>query len=277
MSQYERLPVFFIPHGGGPWPYIHGTDGILPDEDPWKELQDFLRGFDTALGRRPRAVLVISAHWEKVDRLTISTAKKPGMLFDYYGFPEHTYALSYPAPGAPEIADHVQNVLKAADIETGADAERGYDHGVFIPFMQIYPDADVPLVMMSLDPDLTAETHFRIGQALEQLRDEDILIVASGLSYHNMRMFYRQDDQHAEQARRFDTWLQNAVALPSPEQRAAALSKWADNPDALAVHQPDHDHLVPVFVAAGAAGRDMGKVIFNGNFLGKPYSAFRFG
>lgn len=277
MTDTKRLPVFFIPHGGGPWPFMHSSDGILADDDPWKELQDFLQGFDKALGHRPKAVLVISAHWEKVDMLTVSTSQRPGMLFDYFGFPQHTYELDYPAPGAPDVARHVRDVLKAAGIETRADCERGYDHGVFIPFMQMYPDADVPLVMMSLDPDLTAETHFRIGQALEGLRDEDILVVASGLSYHNMRMFFRKDAKHAEQAERFDNWLSETISIPSQDSRLSELSKWKDNPDAAAAHQPDHDHLVPVFVAAGAAGSDPGKVIFKGNFLGKPYSAFRFG
>lgn len=277
MSTQSRLPVFFIPHGGGPWPFMHGPEGILPDNDPWKELEVFLKDFDKALGRRPKAVLVISAHWEKVDQLTVSTAAHPGMLFDYYGFPKHTFELSYPAPGAPEVGEHVRDVLAKAGIETKSDSERGFDHGVFIPFMMMYPDADVPIVMMSLDPDLSAETHFRIGEALQSLRDEDILIVASGLSYHNMRMFYREDPEHAAAATRFDAWLKEALAIEDPAQRNARLATWTENPDALACHVPDHDHLVPVFAAAGAAGADTGQQIFRGNFRGKPYSAYRFG
>ena len=109
MSDKTRLPVLFIPHGGGPWPFMHGTEGQLPDDDPWKELEIFLKGLDASLGRRPKAVLVISAHWEKVERLTVSTAAKPPMLFDYYGFPPHTYQLDYPAPGAPFIAEAAAN------------------------------------------------------------------------------------------------------------------------------------------------------------------------
>ena len=273
----NRLPVFFIPHGGGPWPFMHGPEGILPDNDPWKELQNYMQGFDAALGRRPKAVLVISAHWADTEALTVSTAKQPGMYFDYYGFPPHTYALNYPAHGAPDIAEHVRGVLADSGIETNADAERGYDHGVFIPFMMMYPKADVPIVMMSLDPAMTAERHFTIGKALERLRDEDILIVASGLSYHNMRMFYRRDPAHIEQANRFDAWLKDALETPDTEKRLAQLAAWKDNPDALASHVPDHDHLIPVFVAAGAAGSDAGKLAFHGNFLGKHYSAYRFG
>lgn len=277
MSDSSRLPVYFIPHGGGPWPFMHSLEGNLPDDDPWKELEIFLKGFDKSVGRRPKAVLVISAHWENVDQLTVSTASHPGMFFDYYGFPPHTFELKYPAPGAPDIAEHVRDVLKAKGIETKADSERGFDHGVFIPLMLMYPQADVPVIMMSLDPDLTAETHFKIGQALESLRDEDILIVASGLSYHNMRMFFRNDDAHIAQAERFDAWLRDAVEIAEPADRIAQLKQWVNNPDAIASHFPDHDHLVPVFVAAGAAGKDIGKRVFHGNFRGKPYSAYRFG
>ena len=277
MSDKTRLPVLFIPHGGGPWPFMHGTEGQLPDDDPWKELEIFLKGLDAAVGHRPKAVLVVSAHWEKVDKLTVSTAAKPPMLFDYYGFPPHTYQLDYPAPGAPFVAEHVRDVLREAGIETAADSERGFDHGVFIPFMMIYPHADVPIIMMSLDPDLSAETHFRIGQALERLRDEDILIVGSGLSYHNMRMFRRRDADHEQAAARFDDWLTEAVAIENPVARAERLAAWKDNPDARAAHVPDHDHLVPVFAAAGAAGPDAGERIFRGEYLGKPYSAYRFG
>lgn len=277
MSEHSRLPVLFIPHGGGPWPFMDGPEGTLADEDPWKELEVFLKGIDASLDRKPKAVLVISAHWEKVDMLTVSTAARPPMLFDYYGFPPHTYELDYPAPGAPFIAEHVRDVLREAGIKTAADSERGFDHGVFIPFMVAYPHADMPLIMMSLDPDLSTATHFRIGQALETLRDEDILIVGSGLSYHNMRMFYRRDAAHEQAAARFDDWLTEAVAIENPLKRAERLGEWENNPDAQAAHLPDHDHLVPVFVAAGAAGPDAGKRIFAGNFLGKPYSAYRFG
>ncbi|PRX02279.1 UNVERIFIED_ORG: aromatic ring-opening dioxygenase catalytic subunit (LigB family) [Martelella mediterranea] len=277
MSTQSRLPVFFIPHGGGPWPFMHGPEGNLPANDPWKELETYLKGFDAALGRRPKAVLVISAHWENVDRLTVSTAAHPGMLFDYYGFPPHTFELSYPAPGAPDVAEHVRDVLSSAGIETATDAERGFDHGVFIPFMLMYPDADVPIVMMSLDPDLSAETHFKIGEALQPLRDEDILIVASGLSYHNMQMFFRRDERHAAAATRFDDWLKNALSIRDPEERKARLATWTENPDALESHVPEPDHLIPVFAAAGAAGKDTGEQVFRGNFRGKPYSAYRFG
>ncbi|WP_176083948.1 class III extradiol ring-cleavage dioxygenase [Martelella sp. HB161492] len=272
-----RFPVYFIPHGGGPWPFMENLSGVLRDDDPWKPLEVFLRGMDKEIGRRPKAVLVISAHWPNVPKLTVSTAAHPGMYFDYGGFPAHTYQLKYPAPGAPAIAEHVRDVLKAKGIETETNDSRGYDHGVFIPFMLIYPKADVPIIMMSLDPDLSAETHFRIGQALESLRDEDILIVGSGLSYHNMRMFFRRNGEHEAQSARFDDWLADAVSIADPEARLAKLATWTDNPDAIASHFPEHDHLVPVFAAAGAAGSDTGVPVLKTDFLNKRYSAYRFG
>lgn len=271
-----RLPVYFIPHGGGPWPFMDFPKDAS-GRGPWDELGAFLRGLSSDIGRRPKAVLVISGHWEKEPKVAVSTAAKPGMLFDYYNFPPHTYELSYPAPGDPAAAERVRAVLAEAGIETRGDAERGFDHGVFIPFMLIYPQADVPLVMMSLDNDLSAETHLKLGAALERLRNEDILIVGSGMSYHNMRKFRSDEPGHVEEARRFDRWLTEAVEMADSGGRNAMLSRWSENPDALACHVPDHDHLVPLFVAAGAAGQDRGRKIFETDFLGKPYSAYRFG
>jgi aromatic ring-opening dioxygenase catalytic subunit (LigB family) len=271
----QRLPVYFIPHGGGPWPFMEFPRNEQ-GKGPWDDLGLFLKGLASDFGRRPKAVLVVSGHWEKEPVLTVSTAERPGMLYDYFNFPPHTYQLSYPAPGSPEVAERVRAVLKEAGIETRGDAERGFDHGVFIPFMLIYPQADVPIVMISLDRDLTAETHLKLGAALERLRDEDILIVGSGMSYHNMRKFRSDEPDHVEEAKRFDRWLTEAVEQ-EPEARDALLARWEDNPDARACHVPDHDHLVPLFVAAGAAGGDKGRKIFETDYLGKPYSAFRFG
>lgn len=271
----HRLPVYFIPHGGGPWPFMEfprNADG----KGPWDELGAFLKGLSADIGRKPKAVLVVSGHWEKEPVVTVSTAEKPGMLYDYYNFPAHTYQLSYPAPGAPDVARHVQEVLAEAGIESRGDPDRGFDHGVFIPFMLIYPDADVPIVMISLDNDLTAETHLKLGAALQRLREEDILIVGSGMSYHNMRKFRSDEPAHVEEARRFDRWLTDAVEQDAPA-RNAQLARWEENPDARACHVPDHDHLVPLFVAAGAAGNDRGRKIFETDFLGKPYSAYKFG
>ncbi|PYB70765.1 DODA-type extradiol aromatic ring-opening family dioxygenase [Rhizobium wuzhouense] len=276
MSKPIRFPVYFIPHGGGPWPFM----AFPKDEQgkgPWDDLDTFLRGFADEVGHKPKAILVVSGHWEKEPVPTVSSAPQPGMLFDYYNFPPHTYELSYPAPGSPALAARVRSLLSAAGIDSAEDAERGYDHGVFIPLMLAYPDADVPITVMSLKNTLDVESHVAIGKALEPLRDEEVLIIASGMSYHNMRMFRQAEPGHVQQAVRFDTWLADAVTINDVDERAAKLSTWEQNPDAQACHVPDHDHLVPLFVAAGAAGADAGRQVFQGHFLGKPYSGFRFG
>ncbi|SMD08615.1 class III extradiol ring-cleavage dioxygenase [Rhizobium sp. RU36D] len=272
----NRLPVVFIPHGGGPWPFMDFPKNEA-GKGPWDDLGAFLRGLDASIGRRPKAVLVVSGHWEKEPVPTVSTAAQPGMLFDYYNFPAHTYELSYPAPGAPDVAARVRQVLAEAGMESADNAERGYDHGVFIPFMLIYPKADVPIVMMSLKNTLDAGSHIAIGRALERLRDEDILIVASGMTYHNMPMFRKAEEAHVAQSVRFDDWLKDAIEDKDPASRAERISAWDKNPDALACHVPDHDHLVPLFVAVGAAGADAGERIFRTDYLGKPYSGYRFG
>ncbi|MFA7414202.1 MAG: class III extradiol ring-cleavage dioxygenase [Rhizobium sp.] len=276
MSETSRLPVLFIPHGGGPWPFMD-FPADANGKGPWDDLGHFLEGLDAEIGRRPKAVLVVSGHWENEPVPTVSTAAKPCMLYDYYNFPPHTYELQYPAPGDPDLARRALTLLKAAGIPAAEDDTRGFDHGVFIPFMLMYPNADVPIVMLSMKDTLDAESHLAIGRALEPLREEDILIVASGLSYHNMQMFRKDNPEHVAQAIRFDNWLTEAVELEDPDRRADRLASWDKNPDALACHVPDHDHLVPLFVAAGAAGSDAGKRVFKGEYLGKPYSGYRFG
>ena len=275
MTKPGRMPVYFIPHGGGPWPFMEAP--ARWGSDPWGGLKVFLEGLKSDVGVTPRAILIISGHWEKPERFTISTASRPGMLFDYYNFPPNTYELSYPAPGAPDLAAHVREVVAKAGIETDADDQRGFDHGVFIPLMVAFPDASIPVVMVSLQRDLDAGQHFAFGQALAPLRDEGILIVGSGMSYHNMRAFSSGAPDHVAEAKRFDRWLTDAVAIADTGQRAARLAGWVDNPDARACHVPDHDHLVPLFVAAGAGGEDPGRQVFSGEVLGKPYSGYRFG
>ncbi|MDQ0454050.1 DODA-type extradiol aromatic ring-opening family dioxygenase [Rhizobium paknamense] len=272
----ERFPVYFIPHGGGPWPFMEFPKDAQ-GHGPWDDLGAFLKGLDAEIGRRPKAVLVVSGHWETEPVPTVSTAPNPPMLFDYYNFPAHTYELSYPARNALDLASRARELLGAVGIESAENAQRGFDHGVFIPLMLIYPEADVPITMISLKNTLDAESHFKIGEALAPLRDEDVLILASGMSYHNMREFRRALPEHVSEAVRFDDWLTEAVELSDPQARAERLATWAENPDARACHVPDHDHLVPLFVAAGAGGTDAAKRVFRGSFMGKPYSGYRFG
>lgn len=268
----RRWPTLFIAHGGGPWPFM------APSADPaarWDDLSRYLTGLAADLGEHPKAVLVISGHWEEA-RPTVNTSTHPGMLFDYYGFPADTYRLSYPAPGSPELAGRVRALLGEAGIASAEDDSRGYDHGVFIPFMLIYPHADVPVVQLSLQRELDPQTHIALGRALAPLRDEGVLIVGSGMSYHNLRAFFTPDPRIAEASEAFDAWLTAAVEESDPEARATRLSAWATAPAALAAH-PRSEHLVPLFVATGAAGSDAGRRVFHSHIFGKAYSGFQFG
>ena len=262
-----RLPTFFIPHGGGPcffmdWP---GNPHM------WDRMADFLKGLADSVGTRPKAVLVISGHWQE-DAFTVNAGEAPPLLFDYYGFPEHTYRLTYPAPGSPAVAQRVQELLSAAGLPTAADTQRGFDHGVFVPFKLIYPDADIPVVQLSMKNGLDPDDHLRAGEALQALRDEGVLIIGSGMSFHNMRGY--TPAFHAA-SRRFDDWLATAVALP-PAQRRDALVHWEAAPDARAT-QPHPDHLLPLMVAAGAAGNDPGQKVFEDEVMNVVVSASRFG
>ena len=265
----DTWPTLFIPHGGGPcffmeppaqWPH-----------DTWDEMGTFLRGIDGSLGRRPRAVLVVSGHWE-AERPTLNVAPRPDLLFDYNGFPEHTYRLTYPVDGAPELADEVRALLSKAGFQSDVDGGRGLDHGVFVPFKLIYPDADVPVLQLSLQSDLDPAHHLAIGRALAPLRDRDVLIVGSGMSYHNLRgLFSGIGNKEAEA---FDAWLH--AALADAPSRDAALIRWRDAPGAVESH-PEAEHLLPLMVAAGAAAGEPAERVYADHVLGKPISGFRFG
>ena len=182
-----------------------------------------------------------------------AAARSPPLLFDYYGFPEHTYRLKYPAPGSPALAARVRELLADADIAADEDPARGYDHGVFVPFLLAFPDADIPVVQLSLRADLDPAAHLAIGRALAPLRDEGVLIVGSGMSYHNLREFWSTRPADVEAAARFDAWLAAAVENPESAARDAQLAAWAAAPGARAAH-PRDEHLLPLMVAAGAGG-----------------------
>lgn len=269
MPSATRLPTYYLPHGGGPCFFMENTRGA---PDMWAPMAAFLRGLIATLPEKPKAVVVVSGHWEE-RAFAVNTAANPPLLFDYYGFPEHTYQLKYPVPGSPVLAQRVRSLLEGAGLATSEDAERGLDHGVFIPFMLILPDADVPVVEISLRHDLDPTAHLRAGAALAPLRDEGVLIVGTGMSYHNMRGFGPGAD---DPSKRFDTWLTGAVTAPDAQVRNSALTAWEAAPAARASH-PREEHLLPLMVAAGAAGNDIGRKIFDGHVLGATVSGFRFG
>jgi aromatic ring-opening dioxygenase catalytic subunit (LigB family) len=266
-----RLPSLYITHGGGPCFWMEFGPPFGPHA--FDKLRAYLAGLINGLPERPKAILMISGHWEE-DRPTVSTAAKPGMLFDYYGFPEHTYQLSYPAPGAPALAERVRSLLNAAQIDCGTDDQRGFDHGVFVPQLIIDPEAQIPVVMLSMRHDLDPAAHIVIGRALEPLRDEGVLIMGSGSSYHNLREFFGGRGGEASLA--FDDWLNDTVTTRDPDVRNTSLAEWAKAPGGRACH-PREDHLIPLMVAAGAAGADSGRRSFRDLLGGKAVSCFSFG
>ncbi len=271
MSQASpRLPAIFVSHGGGPCFWITMPEPFGPGA--FDGLADYLANIPAALPARPKAILVISGHWEAA-RPTVSTSPAPPMYFDYYGFPEHTYRLNYPAPGSPEVATRVRELLDAAGIASDEDPRRGFDHGVFVPFMKIYPEADIPVVALSLQHNLDAAQHIAIGKALQPLRDEGVLIVGSGMSYHNLRS-YRDGDRRV--AATFDGWLTEAATNPDPETRDRELTQWSAAPCARQAH-PREEHLLPLMVVAGAAGDDVGRHAFSEVIGGKDVSGYEFG
>ncbi len=265
----KRMPTLYIPHGGGPCFFMEWTMG---PKDTWDRMAAWLREVAGSLPEPPKSLLVISGHWE-TDIPTVTTAPAPPLLFDYKGFPKHTYELEWPAPGSPALAARVRELLSGAGIESGADAARGFDHGVFVPLKVAFPDAKIPTVQLSLQLDLDPATHIAIGRALAPLRDAGVLILGSGMSYHNMRGFMTGSGR--EDSEQFDGWLAEAIAKPADE-RDRALVEWRKAPAAAASH-PREEHLLPLMVAAGAAGSDLGERVLRDEPMGVVVSAFRFG
>jgi aromatic ring-opening dioxygenase catalytic subunit (LigB family) len=234
------------------------------------KLGSYFEGLLASLPERPKAILMISAHWEE-NRATVSTAAEPPMLFDYYGFPAHTYELRYPADGSPDLAKQVQSLLTEAGIDVGTDDQRGFDHGVFVPMLKIDPGASLPLVMLSLRDDLDPAHHLAIGAALAPLRDQGVLIIGSGSSFHNLRTYFNGVAEYAEQ---FDQWLTETAE--EPYGREEKLIDWASAPAARACH-PREEHLLPLMVAAGAAPGEPGQRVFHDIIGGKAMSGYAFG
>lgn len=240
--------------------------------DTWKRMETWLRSIAASLPETPKALLVISAHWEE-DVPTVMTAPRPPLLFDYYGFPKHTYELTWPAAGSPALAARVASLLADAGIASKQNDSRGFDHGVFVPLKVAFPEAEIPTVQLSLRVGLDPAEHLAIGRALAPLRDEGVLIIGSGMSYHNMRGFNTAAGD--ADSKRFDAWLSTSIAKPLSE-RETLLREWTKAPAARASH-PREEHLVPLMVAAGAAGDDLGVRVFGDAPMGTVVSAVRFG
>ncbi len=263
-----KLPTYFLSHGGGPWPFMMDQVGHL-----YGKLDASLRDIPRQIGVTPKALLVITAHWEGRDFM-LSSSPRPPMIYDYGGFPPHTYEVQYPAPGSPQLAAQVQALLAAGGHTAVLDPHRGFDHGTFSALYPVYPNADVPIVQLSLRHGLDPQEHLAVGRLLAPLREQGVLIVGSGLSFHNLRAF---NAAGASASHAFDQWLRQTMALP-PEQRSAQLMQWEQAPAARMAH-PREEHLLPLMVVLGAAEQEAAAVPYHEDAFmgGLAVSSFRFG
>ena len=269
-------PIVYLPHGGGPLP--------LMGEPGHAELTAFLSGLGNDLAKlkqqggqpwKPQAILVVSAHWE-TRTPKVTSGKTPRLIYDYSGFGAASYNIQYPAPGAPDLANELVSLLGEQGIEVTADAERGYDHGMFVPLKLVYPDADIPVIQLSLYHDLSPEKHIALGEALSALREKDILVVGSGMSFHNMQAFF-DPVRTAGKEKRFEAWLKETLVTErEPTETRQRLVNWTDAPDARYCH-PREEHLLPLHVCYGMAKGQVAEQIFSGQVLGKQVSAYLWG
>lgn len=266
-AEARKGKVIYFSHGGGPLP-------ILGDNSH-KAMIEFMERLPSSIDK-PDAIIVISAHWEE-NIPTVLGSSNPAMLYDYYGFPEEAYQIDYPAPGHPELASRMVHILKEKGIESRIDTERGFDHGLFIPLKLMYPKADIPAIQMSLIKGLDPAVHIEVGNALKELLDENVLIIGSGFSFHNMGAFswdgYHIPDQSNDL---FQDWLvETCTASLSYEERKQRLIHWIEAPAARYCH-PREEHLLPLHVCVGlsAENRQAGK-IFDDDILGKRAVAFQ--
>jgi aromatic ring-opening dioxygenase catalytic subunit (LigB family) len=240
----SMMPVIFVPHGGGPLPLL--------DDPQHFQLTEFLSTIAGTIPR-PKSILVISAHWEE-SVATISSGSKPEMIYDYYGFPSESYSFDYPAPGNPDLARQVLQLLNEQSIQGFLDFKRGYDHGTFVPLMLIYPDADIPVVQLSLLTSLDPAAHIELGKAIAPLRQQGVLIIGSGMPFHNMKAFFSGDSRTQERSEIFAKWLNETLTdnQVDIEQKARRLIDWGKAPEAKFSH-PREEHLLPLQVCFGAA------------------------
>jgi 4,5-DOPA dioxygenase extradiol len=260
----NRAQVVYFSHGGGPLP-------ILGDASH-KAMIDFMTQLPSRLNR-PDAILVISAHWEE-SAATLLGAQNPPMFYDYYGFPEKAYEITYSAPGSPQLANRIAGLLKGKNIPARLDPQRGFDHGLFIPLKLMYPQADIPSLQLSLLRGLDPAAHIALGQALRELMDENILVVGSGFSFHNMGAFSWQGINAPDPANdAFQDWLIEVCTGPIPQsEREQRLIEWEKAPSARYCH-PREEHLLPLHVCLGMAGKPA-ELVFDDRILGKRGTAF---
>ncbi|KAG1674698.1 hypothetical protein FOA52_007222 [Chlamydomonas sp. UWO 241] len=263
-----RMPALFVTHGGGPMPLLTNDKGHAP-------LTKWLKGAAKSLvPHKPDAIVCVTAHWETATPM-LSTNPSPPMLYDYSGFPPESYEYKYPAAGPPkELTARVTQLLGDAGLSPRVDARRGFDHGTFVPLMLMYPGADIPVLQISILSGSDAKAHIKLGEALAPLRNEGVLIVCSGSSFHNMRGF---SGGHEAEAQAFDKWLGDVCVKETGKMRAKSLAAWASAPGGRACHPVGgEEHLMPLLVAAGAGGDGAGRVAHQFKMFSVPVSSFVF-
>lgn len=262
--------VLYLSHGGGPLP-------LLGDEGH-REMVDNLKSISRTI-EKPSAIVVISAHWEE-QKPTITSGASPSLIYDYYGFPEESYDITYPAAGEPELASQVYFNLKEHGFDAQLDEQRGFDHGLFVPLKIMYPAADIPCIQISLLSSLDPMQHIQMGKALGklstgELRDRGMLIIGSGFSFHNMRAFFSPSTPESHQKNlSFESWLIETCSNRNIDEneRTQRLANWEQAPFARYCH-PREEHLLPLHVCYGVTGRACSQV-FELNIIGKKASAY---
>ncbi|MBF0501705.1 MAG: dioxygenase [Candidatus Riflebacteria bacterium] len=265
MNEKKRGSVLYISHGGGPLP-------LLGDASH-EEMVDTLKKMPVLIAK-PSAIIVISAHWEE-NQPTVTQAKNPHLLYDYYGFPEESYQIQYPATGDPLLAGKILKLLKNDEFPAVSDNRRGFDHGLFVPLKIMYPAADIPCVQLSLINSLNPLEHIKIGKALAPLIEENILVLGSGFSFHNLQAFFSPSTIESRNRNwRFEESLRATCTSHelSEEERERRLVEWETAPEARYCH-PREEHLLPLHVCYGMMGSPA-KQMFPFEVMGKMASAY---
>jgi len=265
-TRTKKGKILYFSHGGGPLPLL-GDPGHQAMVSFMKELPSRLI--------RPDAIIVISAHWEE-SVATVTSSAQPSLIYDYYGFPEEAYAITYQAKGSPTLATKVSSLLKKNNISSQMDPERGFDHGLFIPLKLMYPNADIPCIQLSLLNSLNPEEHLNLGKALRPLLNENILIAGSGFSFHNLNLFFSESTGTVDSRNEaFQEWLiETCSGSLEQSKRDQRLIDWENAPFARHCH-PREEHLLPLLVCAGLA-KSRGEVVFDNQILEKRSVAFSF-
>lgn len=254
-----RMPTLYLSHGAPP----------LADDPVWsRQLADW-----SAELPRPESILMVSAHWEDAP-LTLGATRTVPLVYDFWGFPEKYYRVRYPAPGAPALADEVRKLLRSAGHRPHEDPARGLDHGAYVPLAEMYPDADIPVLQISM-PTLDSRELFQLGRELAPLRDRGVLIVGSGFTTHNLRLAdFTNSKPVPSWSAEFDDWINRTVAARDID----AILDFLHKAPAARIAHPRTEHFAPLFVALGAAVDDLveQRSVIDGFWYGLAKRSFEF-